>query len=195
MGIHTDKDFSFYISPKTGGTTIRHWIAYYINKGPVTQEERISIVKKAGYHYGGYRKSMTSLNVCIKRNPLDRFVSCYTDKILFEKMSQFSIEHLLLNWNTCLDKGPVDNFQPGKQLKNHFKTQTNYLGSDKNYFDIVFDTSEINTTVKEFLEDHWKIKLPDVHERKHKLTKPTLTPEQKRQVMKRYEIDYNNGWC
>ena len=28
MGIYKNKDFAFYISPKTGGTTIRSWLVF-----------------------------------------------------------------------------------------------------------------------------------------------------------------------
>jgi len=206
MGIYNGKDFSFYISPKTGGTTIRSWLVYSETGTLEIQNESdgytslnhigSQLIFNMGYYYKDFKKINSPCKVCIKRDPVERFLSCYTDKVIREKnINNFnlSIDELLDNWNS-LKSGRIDSRKPGTfYLENHFLPQTNYIGNSKDYYDYVFDITDLNTKVKQFLEDKLKCDLPNLHTRKQ-IKKPNLNKGQIDKIKKIYEIDYENGW-
>jgi hypothetical protein len=204
MGIYRGRDFAFYISPKTGGTTIRSWIVYsqtetlelqslggdeYSIQNGIGQQ----LITNMGYYYKGFKEVNSPVKVCVKRDPVSRFLSCYTDKILREKCAKLSIDNILDDPN-CLKQGRLDGLNPGYYLENHFLPQTHYLGNDKSYYDIVFDTREVSTSIRDFLSSKLGCDLPDLHTRKQK-KKPELTQEQVAKIKELYAIDYKNQWC
>ena len=203
MGIYSNKQFAFYISPKTGGTTIRSWIVYsqtetievqqyggdgYSIQNGIGQQ----IITNMGYWYKGFKETDAPVRACVKRDPVSRFISCYTDKILRERIANLSIDDILNNPDS-LKQGRLDGLNPGYYLENHFLPQTHYLGNDKSYYDIVFDTKQVSTEIREFLQQHLECELPALHTRKQS-KKPSLTEEQVSKVKEMYSVDYDNGW-
>ena len=77
----------------------------------------------------------------------------------------------------------------------HFAPQFKQFGKDLSYYDQVFDISEMNTSVKEYLEDKWKIDLPQLHTRKGNSTSIKLTEYQIKRIKDIYKEDYRIGWC
>jgi len=204
MGIYKNKDFAFYISPKTGGTTIRSWLVFsetdtleienngngYVTQNGIGQQ----LITNMGYWYKGFKEVNSSCKVCVKRDPVSRFLSCYTDKILRERIVDLTIDDILNDWDT-LKTGREDPLNPGTYyLANHFLPQTYYLGENKNYYDLVFDVKEVGTKVKTFLEKKLEIELPKLHTRKQS-KKPEVNEEQIEKIKEIYAIDYKNGWC
>jgi hypothetical protein len=204
MGIYKNKDFAFYISPKTGGTTIRSWLVFsetdtleienngngYVTQNGIGQQ----LITNMGYWYKGFKEVNSSCKVCVKRDPVSRFLSCYTDKILRERIVDLTIDDILNDWDT-LKTGREDPLNPGTYyLANHFLPQTYYLGENKNYYDLVFDVKEVGTKVKTFLEKKLEIELPKLHTRKQS-KKPEVNGEQIEKIKEIYAIDYKNGWC
>ena len=204
MGIYKSKNFSIYISPKTGGTTIRSWLVYsetetlevhdggngYITQNGIGQK----IITNMGYWYKQFKEVESLCKVCVKRDPVSRFLSCYTDKILRERNADLSVDDILNDWDS-LKTGRQDPLNPGTYyLANHFLPQTHYLGSDFSYYDTVFDISEVGTKLKVFLEEKLNCELPELHTRKQ-TKKPEVTEEQIEKIKEIYAIDYQNGWC
>ena len=204
MGIYKNKDFAFYISPKTGGTTIRSWLVYsetetleLVNSGNGYLEQNgigNQMIVNMGYYFKQFKEVKSPIKVCVKRDPVSRFLSCYTDKVLREGIVKVSIDELLSNWD-CLKTGREDPLKPGSYyLENHFLPQTYYLGSNIDYYDHVFDVSEVGTKVKKFLEEKLDCTLPELHTRKQE-KKPELTNDQVAKIKEIYAVDYKNGWC
>lgn len=204
MGIYKGRDFAFYISPKTGGTTIRSWIVYsqtetlelqslggdeYSIQNGIGQQ----LITNMGYYYKGFKEVNSPVKVCVKRDPVSRFLSCYTDKILRERCANLTVDDILNDQNV-LKQGRLDGVNPGYYLENHFLPQTHYLGEDISYYDIVFDVSEVGTKVKNFLEEKLGCNLPELHTRKQE-KKPDLTEDQVAKIKQIYAIDYKNQWC
>ena len=204
MGIYKSKNFSIYISPKTGGTTIRSWLVFsetdtleiqdngngYVTQNGIGQQ----LITNMGYWYKGFKEVNSSCKVCVKRDPVSRFLSCYTDKILRERIVDLSIDDILNDWDS-LKTGRGDPLNPGTYyLANHFLPQTYYLGDNKKYYDIVFDVKEVGTKVKTFLEEKLEIEIPELHTRKQE-KKPELTEDQVEKIKEIYAVDYKNGWC
>ena len=55
--------------------------------------------------------------------------------------------------------------------------------------------SEVGTKLKEYLEDKWKVSLPNLHARNSGgRRKFDLTTSQIRKLEEIYKEDFNNGW-
>ena len=65
---------------------------------------------------------------CILREPINRFISAYTNRVLYRKDSGF-FEH-------SVDM-VIDKLKKGKFENKHFLPQTFFLGKDLNYFNII----------------------------------------------------------
>lgn len=207
----SENDFAIYDAPKTGGTTLRLWICY-AGTGNLMKTDRTpdkkyysdnrdtyELLKDWGYNLlGGFGNPEVSDKVCIKRDPVKRFVSCYQDKVIREKRLSVSVDDLLDHYDEVIKQTPQymwDNTT--NYVKFHFDPQTFHFGNSKDFFSNVFDVSEINTGVKSYLEGKWGIELPDLHARDSRGTieKLELTSEQIAKVKKFYQVDYDNGWC
>lgn len=211
MSYFTDKenDFAIYDSPKTGGTTLRLWICY-AGTGKLMKTDRAGkdyysdnretyeLLRDWGYALlDGYGEPDVSVKACIKRDPVKRFVSCFKDKVMREGRLDVTVDELLDNYDEVVARTPQymwDN--KTNYIKFHFDPQTFHYGSDVSYFDHVFDVSEMNTTIKTFLEGKWDIELPVLHARDSKQIdkKLELTEAQVEKVKKFYQVDYDNGW-
>jgi len=206
--IDEERKFIAYESPKTGGTTLRSWINYaatgelmvsgtqeYYHESPHVY----SLLDDYGYDYSEFKSFDGYETVCIKRDPVKRFVSCYTDKIIREKhIENCDLEHFIDNFDEVLENHPFKH--PSLKDKEigflwyHFVPQCYHLGGDINYYDHVIDTKEISTKLKSFLESKWEIELPNIHTRKQNITKVNLSDDQIDKVKEIYKEDYNTGW-
>lgn len=207
MSFFTDPQnkFTIYDVPKGGGTTIRLWI-YYAGTGSleisqngyyeVTARER-NTIQGWGYNLLDGFISVPGERVCIKRDPVKRFISCFKDKVLREKRWSGTVDELLDNYDEVVRKTPAYMLDlKTSYIGFHFDPQTWHLGENRDYYDKVFDLSELSTEVKGYLEGKWGIELPNIKARNSKATKNelVLTEEQIAKVKKFYQVDYDNGW-
>ena len=207
MSYFTDPQnkFTIYDVPKGGGSTIRLWI-YYAGTGElekstsgyyeVTARERNQI-QEWGYDLLSGFQSVDGERVCVKRDPVKRFVSCFKDKVMREKRWSGTVDELLDNYEEVVRKTPaymLDN--KTSYIGFHFDPQSWHLGKNRDYYDKVFDLSELGTEVKGYLESKWKIELPDIRARDSRSTTNNLvlTEEQIQKVKAFYQEDYDNGW-
>jgi hypothetical protein len=224
MAIFTDNtnNFSIYECPKVGGSTLRTWISYvgtdykelkylleykengYISESSITYNS----IEEFGYDFSLF-KEVEGEKICIKRDPVDRFISCYFDKILREKnISEASIDgkvnyeyldYFLDNFYEVLDSHTKVHYSQRdtgvKYLWYHFIPQTEHYGINKFYYNKIFDVSEIGTKLKSYLEEKWDIELQQIHCRKQVNKNLELTESQIGKIKEIYKEDYTNGWC
>lgn len=207
--IDEERKFVVYESPKTGGTTLRSWINfagtgqlavsgtkdYYYERADV-----YSSLDDWGYNYSRFTELEGYEKVCIKREPISRFISCYTDKIVRENhIPNCDLGDFIDTFDDTLRDHPMKHPSlPGKDigyLWYHFVPQTYHLGTDKSYYDLVVDTKELSTVLKPYLESKWGVELPDIHTRKQTLEKPSLSVKQLEQVRRIYHPDFRAGWA
>lgn len=207
----SENDFAIYDAPKTGGTTLRLWICYagtgeMMTENPFPGTEYFKDNRRSydqlmdwGYELlGGFGNPDVSTKVCIKRDPVKRFISCYRDKILLEKRCNVSVDDLIDHYDEVVAKVPQYMWDmKTSYIKFHFDPQTFHFGNDTSFFDNVFDVSEVGTGVKKFLEGKWEIELPEIHARDSRGVVPELqlTDSQIKKIKKFYQVDYDNGWC
>ena len=201
-----ENSFSVYEAPKNGGTTLRLWI-FFAGTGEVIKSSESAyytgnsrthtLLKEWGYHNGYFQNTETEERVCIKRDPVKRFVSCFHDKVMKEGRLQATVDELLDDFERILDQSP-SKLNDGKTnfMKFHFDPQTTHFGKDYSYYTHVFDTTEVSTKLKDYLENKWQIELPDLHAR-NSGSKPKfeLTSKQIDKIKEIYSDDYNTGWA
>lgn len=206
MSYFTDSEnnFTVYEAPKNGGTTLRLWICY-AGTGEIIKssdseyyagtEQTYQLLKEWGYKNKKFKKKAGE-RVCIKRNPIDRFVSCFYDKAIKEGRIKTDIDTFLDNFADEIEKStPTMNDGKTNFLKFHFAPQSWHFGDSPDYYDHVFDISEVSTNLKSYLEDKWNIELPDLHARNSgNGRKFDLTTRQINKVKEIYREDFENGW-
>ena len=114
MSYFTDSEnnFTVYEAPKNGGTTLRLWICY-AGTGEIIKssdsgyyagtEQTYQLLKEWGYKNKKFKKKAGE-RVCIKRNPIDRFVSCFYDKAIKEGRIKTDIDTFLDNFADEIEK-------------------------------------------------------------------------------------------
>jgi len=202
-------DFIVRDVPKGGGTTIRSWVGVYLLKRELTLrpygysdyllnvDPHFSHIHTMGYKIDIYSE-FSGESICITRDPVERFISCYRDKVIKEGMLRISIDDLLDNWDSIIVND--DNHSGWDHEYNyawyHFAPQVHQLGPSRDNYTKVFDISEMSTGVRSYLEDKWKTPLPELHTRNSKSgRKIVLTEDQIRRVKEIYKDDYQAGWC
>ena len=207
MGYFVDEQnkFTVYNVPKIGSTTIRSWIAY-AGTGKLQLQgseeyyhentQAFQLLNEWGYTCDWF-KEIEGEAICVKRDPVKRFISCYDDKVVKEKrLPGVSLDEFLDNpWEIIekMDKPLEDNKSIG-YLYYHFVPQARHLGTSYDYYTKVFDIKELNTEGKAYFESKWDIELPDLVCRSNPKKKTTLTEEQVSKVRALYAEDYEIGW-
>ena len=120
------------------------------------------------------------IRVCITRDPVERFVSAYRNRVMSLGVVKCqSIQHFIDNF---------DGFMKNGDIRTHFSPMWHFYGVRPSWFTHVLDISQM-AELKELMGSQ----LPDFHLHRTEeqgVGKPTLTEDQRLWVMKRYAADY-----
>lgn len=193
-------------APKNAGTTVRFWISEFEgNLRPFSHDTYYDLSEF------GYPKLYKPQNIdqafeptantkyrqwCIVRDPVERFLSAYTDKVLGERISQHTIDELIYLLEQQFNRISSDNLLADSLLM-HLLPQTFWFGSDRNYYDYVFSINDMGACKKFCEEFVFKIPLRDIHARNSaasEVDKPHLSQGQISKIERLYSADYENGW-
>ena len=199
----------FYDAPKNGGTTVRMWSraaegaldgfdgrrGYYNLVGiGLPSTWRDNVTRDPQFFRPG---AADALRWCIKRDPVDRFVSAYTDKILRERLADWSVDDAL---GMILDGTMATKARsttPERGLACHFLGQTWWFGPDPAFFHRVFDVTRMDEARAICATEVFRCDLPDLHARRQAdsgIDKVTLSPDQRRRAETAHAADYEAGW-
>lgn len=204
--LSSDSQIAYYHAPKNGSRTMLGYLALTKDKDlfetnpeyfePVFDEVYEGLrsrVQRYGRHH--YSPSLvpvaeSPIRVVVKRDPVKRFVSGYTNRVLHHNklggmkpdITEFinRFEYFYTRYS---------------DIETHFMPQVNFFGLDKSIFTHIFDTSEMSK-VRELFEDTYQRKFPDFRlQQGGNDKKPDLTKEQEEWIRHKYEMDYTVGWC
>ena len=119
---------------------------------------------------------------CIVREPLERFVSAYKNRILFHKDKDFN-NHSVSEVIEQLENGNIEN--------KHFLSQSYFLGNDLSYFDIVGSLSNIKSFEDKINDFFGQKKIFPKLQTGGKEQQLSLSPENKKRIIKIYSDDYH----
>ncbi len=128
-----------------------------------------------------FQKINTDQKSCIIRNPLERFISAYKNRVLFHKDEGF--------YNNSVSE-VIEKLESNNIENNHFLPQCFFLGNDLSYFDIVGVLPNINyfeNKVNSFFGQ--KRKFPKLQTGGNEL-ELNLSVDQKNKIKKIYSDDY-----
>lgn len=203
--LSSDSQIAYYHAPKNGSRTVLGYLALtkepnlykehpeYFNPvfDEVYQPLRDRVGKLGKHHYEPSLVPVVDnpIRLVIKRDPVKRFVSGYTNRVLHHNRlggMKPDISEFIKRF---------DHFNSRySDIETHFRPQVNFFGLDKSSYTHIFDISQMYL-VKELLEDTYEISLPDIQLQQGGNTqKPKLTKDQEAWVEKRYEEDYDAGW-
>jgi len=151
------------------------------NKEKIKLHDKIDIITIFP-SYIKFKKYNADFKCCIIRNPFERFISCYTNRILYHKdkdFKDFDIDKILSYLNI------------GKFTNNHFLPQCYFLGNDLNYFEIVGDVKNLNSFINKINNFFNKrIDFPRMHINKINYN-ISLSQEQKNKIQNIYSKDFD----
>ena len=119
------------------------------------------------------------IKVCIKRDPIDRFLSAFTYLSLTRK-----------NFPKDINKF-IDNFDLFKEDE-HFKSQTYFLG-DKKIYNYVFDIDKTNECII-MISDMINIPLDILHDKQTKHIDVSSKQVDSIKLLEHIKQDYTNEW-
>lgn len=200
-------NLALYEAPKNGGTTLRLWLAFKLTGNLYLSDpsasyytgttEMTNLLLKSGYCHRPFKPSGCQYSICIKRDPIDRFVSCFQDKIIKEGGLDISVTEFLDQYESIIDADTtIIELYSMSKLSFHFQPQTYHFGADLNSYDRVFRVDEINTGLKSYLEDKWQLSLPPLHARNAGSPSKAidLSESDKQRIRDLYSMDYRHGW-
>ena len=209
---HHGSKLNIYDAPKSGGTTIRSWILHKNDGKCLLRGDKYKhptpnhYIKLNNYNYRiSWFQEFPWDSICVKRDPVERFISGYKDKILKENylkrkisIDEFTDKFYSIMKNkrvhpTC--KEQPKNFPRLPYLWYHFAPQHKQFGKNLDYYTEIFTMEDISTKLKDFLEDRWKVDLPQIHTRKSKNVPLNISEDTRNKIKEIYAEDYRLGWC
>lgn len=204
--LSSDDQIAYYHAPKNGSRTMLGYLS--LVKEPKLFEEypqyfhptddevysplRERVKRQGKHHYTDFNVPTveSKIRLVIKRDPVKRFISGYTNRVL---------HHRKLNNTTPSISEFIENFEVLRvkyaDIETHFRPQVQFFGKDQAKFTHIFDTNEMGK-VKELFEDTYQRSFPDLRlQQGGNKNKIKLTKEQENWISDKYKVDYESGWC
>ena len=204
--LSSDSQIAYYHAPKNGSRTVLGYLALTKEPNlyrdhpeyfdPIYDEDYKHLrdrVEKIGRHH--YEPRLVPvvenpIRFVVKRDPVKRFVSGYTNRVLHHNRlggMKPDITEFIKRFDYFYGKY--------SDVETHFRPQVSFFGLDKSSYTHIFDTSQMHL-VKELFEDTYKLNLPDLQlQQGGNKQKPDLTKEQEEWIRNKYKADYDAGWC
>ena len=193
----TDEKLAFYPCPKNANTSAKLFFLKHlgIENRFIFLGDKLPLYKQTEKNLNGkinlvnflptkqkFLKLDVDVKCCIIRNPLDRFISSYKNRILYHKDVKFK--------NYSIDM-ILDKLENGLFENKHFLPQNFFLGDDLNYYNFYANVNNIKVfenKVNEFFRK--KIKFTKIQIGGNHL-KINISTVQEKRIKKIYEIDYD----
>jgi len=190
-----NNEIAYYKTPKCGSRTILGWAALIKDPNLITENPDWFSISRKNIEYPEIRKKVIKyellthdqkIRFCIVRDPVDRFISTFTNRILYHKKPNIdiTITDFIKNYDSLIERLEF------RDAKFHFITQTHRIGTNPSLYTHIFNIKELYK-VKELLEINTKIKLPNLHLNQNgDINKPILTTDEIEWIKDRYHVDY-----
>jgi len=195
----TGKKLAYYPCPKNANSSAKYFFANHLDilHNFIFVSDEVPQYKQRKKNYFNEKRNLINflpakqpftklegniIKCCIVRDPIERFLSAYKNRILYHKDEEFK--------NYSIDK-ILQNLKDGNFQNKHFLPQSFFLGIDLsyyNFFSYVKDIISFEKNVNDFFENN--IPFPKIQVGGNKL-EVILSKEQENKIKQIYEIDYN----
>lgn len=190
-----NKQIAYYFGPKCGSRTIIGWAALIKDTNLVDNQPTWFESSRSGSAYDETGELIPAINnaqeypirICVIRDPVERFVSAYTNRVLFHQTTKriITIDELI-DLLECKPAPDID----GSDIMNHLWPMTHWYGQNPGLFTHIFSMEQI-PDVKNLLEITSNTTLPELRlQQSGNIKKPILTHTQIEWVRERYREDY-----
>ncbi len=214
-GIPWDTDTLVYqLCPKNACTSVAHMLIQADGNGYINDThkdyETIHALSKPTSTREAWTHCQADVIFAIKRDPVERFVSAYRNRILYHndlakkdyfrkvifRKKAIDPENIYIRTNKDINEF-IENFDMywnNLWVQGHFKSQTVFMGHPK-YYTHIFDMSELDEARKLISKVSGKdIVLPYLQTGGND-AKIDLSKDNIKWIKNRYKDDYENGWC
>lgn len=167
--------------PKCGCTSVKSMIYYILNdKIPDDQED---VHRSYPTRENFIKNDLVDYKFCVVRDPVERFISGYSNRILHHKDIPFvEFDYFVKNFYNFFHKSP--------KIRHHFRPQIDFIGKDNNYYTKIFWVHQMRE-VSDFLSEISKKDIPIFHKQTGGSNmKPVPTNNQIEHIRKFYKSDY-----
>jgi hypothetical protein len=191
------KTLVYYPCPKNANSSAKLFFAQHLDLANnfIFVSDEVPRYKQEKKHFGNkqnlvnflptkqpFKKIDADIRCCILRDPIDRFVSSYKNRILYHHDQEFS-EHTV---DMVIEKLEINNFE-----NKHFLPQSFFLGKSLSYYDFYVDIKNISkfeSYINTFFEK--KIGFPKI-QTGGKNYKILLNKDQIKKIKKIYFEDFD----
>jgi hypothetical protein len=190
-----DNKIAYYATPKCGTRSILGWAVLIKEPNLLSEHPEWFSSSREKIEYSEIRqrankyKKLThdqKIRFCVVRDPVERFVSTFTNRLLYHKKPKINIgiSEFIANFDILIKNSDfVD-------AEFHFKSQVDFLGKDASLYTNIFNLNEIHN-VKKIIETEIGKGLPDLHLNQNgNIKKPELNLGEIDWIKRRYEMDY-----
>lgn len=176
-----DKTVTYHSCPKNACTSTKTMILRIFGDNRTNKEHRPWPHTVIGC--SEFRPTDSEIKICIVRDPVKRFVSGYTNRVLhYKEIPYVDFDQFLSNFDFY--------YKNYSAITWHLSPQTRFLGKDSSYYTHVFNTSEINKVANLLGEMSGVSIQPEWEQTGGSDRKPILSESQIETIKNIYQEDY-----
>jgi hypothetical protein len=151
---------------KSGISTVTDILCYPFFNEFRARGGRKELIRK-GVYFTEKPKNTTDfqpdVKIAVIRDPVSRMASCYADRVLrknrdFSRDAIPSWDYFISNLEKIMEEFP--------DIRHHAAKQTNWLGTDTNYYDYIFNTHQLSKEFTNVISNISETKIPNTSHRK-----------------------------
>lgn len=190
-----DNKVAYWETPKCASRTVMGY--GYLLRYPESYINSSEMFLSNNYTYAKIRKESKKwmkntddypIRFCVVRDPVDRFISAFSNRILFRRMIPSGMKINIHSFIETFDN--PEYYEAYTDIKHHLLSQVYYLGNNPDFYTHIFNMSQINS-LKSLIEENSGVRLPELTLNvSDKSSKPWISPSEIQWIKDKFKKDY-----